>query len=111
MASTGEGVSGKEAIDAWKVDEGESDGVKMSLGGELRRLARLVGESEGSRRVKLWVGDMDACANGDVCDMLPWSCSSLVPAAKDICAVAEGIFSSTPPGEPSDNPNPRPMAL
>ena len=71
-ASRGEGVSGSDEKEEGKVEEGDRDGVKTSLGGELRRLARLVGEREGSSNVKLReVGEADARAKGDT------GCSSL----------------------------------
>lgn len=68
VASSGEGVSGSsDDNEDGNVDDGDKDGVRTSFGGELRRLARLVGDSDGSSSVKLRdVGEADAHRNGDI---------------------------------------------
>lgn len=107
-ASRGEGVSGSDdEKEEGKVEEGDRDGVKTSLGGELRRLARLVGERDGSSNVKLReVGEAEARAKGDIGCSSPLSS---VLSSASLEAVPVVLVSIVGNVGPRARPNPRPM--
>ena len=105
-------MSGSDEKEEGKVDEGDREGVKMSLGGELRRLAGgpgggAEGERDGSSNVKLReVGEADARANGD------FGCSSSrtsVSSSASLEVVPVMLVSAVGNVGPRARPNPRPM--